>query len=227
MNRSNQVSCLMASFIILSSPSFFFLRPSPPPPPFSFSTFLYSIDSGVTRHARDPVHMESLFGIRKLRYIYVIQSFSNIPNIRRSVWNNRKIENIMKRWIRRFFATSNNNGSFLSWILNERIFLYISYVYNTLSFDPCFFLTFRPHLNSLLFSRFSILLSFRSLFSIENKDLLFFFSRYINKSFQMITSNADEMSINVQQFLQDSRKLIGKLYRGKKNLFLFIVINIF
>lgn len=35
----------------------------------------------------------------------------------------------------------------------------------------------------------------------------------------MITSNADEMSINVQQFLQDSRKLIGKLYRGKKTYF--------
>lgn len=121
----------------------FFLDSLSPPPTFSFSTFLYSIDSSVTRHARDPVHMESLLGIRKLRYTYVIiQSFliyliyadlSRTIVKSKIIWNDQSED----------FATSNDNGSFLYWILHKRISLYISYVYNTFCrLIPVFFKPF-------------------------------------------------------------------------------------
>lgn len=137
-----RVSWLLLLYFTL--PPFFFLRPSlSPPPTFSFSTFLYSIDSSVTRHARDPVHMESLLGIRKLRYTYVIiQSFliyliyadlSRTIVKSKIIWNDQSED----------FATSNDNGSFLYWILHKRISLYISYVYNTFCrLIPVFFKPF-------------------------------------------------------------------------------------
>lgn len=228
MNRSNQVSCLMASFIIL--PLLFFLDPSPPP---RFHSLRFSVQSiAVSRdtHAILFTWNNRSLGIRKLRYIYVIiQSFliyliyadlSRTVVKSKILWNDQSED----------FATSNGNGSF--WILHEHISLYISYVYNTLSFDPCFFFNL-----SSAFKFSSIFAIFHSPFSppfllllsflIENKDLFFFFHNTWTNRFKWL-SNADEMSIIVQQqFLRIVERLIDKLCREKKKSVSFhIIVNI-
>lgn len=229
VNESIESSFVSHGFFYYTSPPFF-LRPLPSSP-FSFSTFLCSIDSGVTRHARILFTWNNRsLGIRKLRYIYVIiQSFliyliyadlSRTVVKSKILWNDQSED----------FATSNGNGSF--WILHEHISLYISYVYNTLSFDPCFFFNL-----SSAFKFSSIFAIFHSPFSppfllllsflIENKDLLFFFHNTWTNRFKWL-SNADEMSIIIQQqFLRIVERLIDKLCREKKKSVSFhIIVNI-